>query len=520
MLFRSLGLGSLLRVTQGGQVHTVAPDLPFGINGLDFAPDGQLYVTIVDELYRVNPASGQRAFIARLPQHASQHGLVVAPAGDFYISSTARDADRVYRVRASGQVALLATLPPGYVMGLDRLPNGDLIAAMRASGAVLRIHPDGTWQTILPGNGMSTPQAMAFSPHGDLYVCNGESGAIVRIADGRGHFFAEVLSYIMPLGYLAFLSGGDFYFSEAAPGFQPRLVRVSPQGVVREVTRSLDWPAGLAFTPDGTLHVAEYQSGQVSAVSSDGAVTPLATGMWGPQALAADTAGRLYAAASRCLGDKDCIWKIQPDGTKTRMVELEPAGIHALAFGPGGDLFVSGQAGRQSGVLRIQPDGHIQNFALGYLVAAGLAFDLAGNLYVSDDRDNSITRIRGFPQGTLRGRVTAAADGRPIEGALVSVRTGYPVILGEQLNTGSDGRYQLPVAPRTYSIVATAPGFAASSREVQVSSGTIHTADLVLQPLTGLYLPVMLKDAAARSLPASLHWIAGGGTAAADPAGR
>ena len=54
----SLGQGSLLRVTQGGQVHTVAPGLPFGINGLDFAPDGRLYVTIVDELYRVNPASG------------------------------------------------------------------------------------------------------------------------------------------------------------------------------------------------------------------------------------------------------------------------------------------------------------------------------------------------------------------------------------------------------------------------------------------------------------------------------
>ena len=232
----SLGQGSLLRVTQGGQVQAVVPGLPFGINGLDFAPDGWLYVTIVDELYRVDPASGQRVFIARLPQHSAQHGLVASPDGDFYISSTARDVDRVYRVSAGGQASVFATLPPGYLMGLERLPNGDLIAAMRASGEVLRIHADGTWQTILPGNGMTTPQAIAFSPTGELFVCSGESGSIVRIAGGRGHFFAEVLSYIKPMGDLAFMPGGDLYFSEAAPGFQPRLVQISPQGAAVSYT--------------------------------------------------------------------------------------------------------------------------------------------------------------------------------------------------------------------------------------------------------------------------------------------
>jgi sugar lactone lactonase YvrE len=489
----SLGQGSLLRVTQGGQVHTVAPGLPFGINGLDFAPGGQVYVTIVDELYRVDPANGQRVLIARLPQHSAQHGLVAGPAGDFYISSTARDADRVYRVSASGQVSVFATLPTGYLMGLERLPNGDLIAAMRASGAVLRIRGDGTWDTILPGNGLAQPQAMAFSPTGQLFVCSGESGSIVRIANGRGHFFAEVLSYIMPMGYLAFLPDGDFYFSEAAPGFQPRLIRVSPQGTVREVSRSLDWPAGLAFTPAGTLYAAEYLHGEVSAVSANGEVTPLAIGMWFPQALAADAAGRLFVTASECRGYKDCIWQIQPDGSKTCFAELEPVGLRALAFGADGDLFVTGQAGRQSGVLRIGPDGRVQNFAIGYLVAAGLAFDLAGNLYVSDDRDNSITRITGFPQGRLQGRVTAAANGQPIAGARVLITTDYPVILGAQLTTSSDGRYRLQAAPRAYSVVASATGFGSARREARVSAGAVLTVDLALLPGSTLYLAVILK---------------------------
>ena len=489
----SLGQGSLLRVTQSGQVQTMAAGLPFGINGLDFGPDAQLYVTIVDQLYRVNPQNGQRQLLATLPQHSTSHGLVASPTGEFYVSSRALDTDRVYRVSASGAVSVFATLPPGYIMGLERLSNGELIAAMRASGALYRIRSDGTAQTVIPGNGMTTPQAMAFGPGGELYVCNGESGSIGRIVGGRAQPFAEVLSYILPMGYLAFRPNGELYFSEAAPGFQPRLVVISPWGEVREVTRALDWPAGLAFTPAGTLHVAEYESGEVSAVSPGGAVTLLATGLARPQALAADAAGVLYAAARWCRGDKDCIWRIVPDGSRTWFADLEPASLRALAFGPDGDLYVSGPTGRQSGVLRIAPNGGVKNLAVGYLVAAGLAFDLAGNLYVSDDRDNSITRITGFPRGTLHGRVKDAATGKAIAGAAVSVTTDYPVILGAQLTAVSDGRYSVPLAPRKYSVVASARGYAAAWRQVQVTPGATVTLDLALGRAVCIYLPVLFK---------------------------
>ena len=489
----SLGQGSLLRVTQNGQVQTMAAGLPFGINGLDFGPDGQLYVTIVDELYRFNPQNGQRQLLATLPQHSTSHGLVASPSGEFYISSRALDADRVYRVSASGAVSVFATLPPGYLMGLERLSNGELIAAMRASGEVYRIHSDGTWQRVLPGNGMTTPQAMAFSPSGELYVCNGESGSIGHVVGGRAQPFAEVLSYILPMGYLAFEPTGELYFSEACPGFQPRLVSISPRGQVREVTRAVDFPAGLAFSPAGTLYVAEYASGEISSVSPGGAVTTLTTALQRPQALASDAAGVLYAAARWCHGEDDCVWKIRPDGSKAWFVDLEHAGLRALAFGPDGDLYVSGPAGRQSGVLRIAPDGSVKNVAVGYLVTAGLAFDLTGNLYVSDDRDNSITRITGFPRGTLQGRVKSAATGQAIPGTSVSVTTDYPVILGAQLIAGSDGRYSLTLAPRAYNVLAYASGYAPTRRQVQIAANATVTLDLALGRAICVYLPALLK---------------------------
>ncbi len=489
----SLGQGSLLRVTQSGQVQIMASELPFGINGLDFGPDGQLYVTIVDELYRFNPQNGQRQLLATLPRHSTCHGLVASPSGEFYISSRGLDEDRVYRVSPSGAVSVFATLPPAYLMGLERLDNGELLAAMRASGEVYRIHTDGTYQKILPGNGMTTPQAMAFSPSAELYVCNGESGSIGHVVGGRAHPFAEVLSYILPMGYLAFQPNGELYFSEACPGFQPRLVSISRWGEVREVTRALDFPAGLAFTPSGTLHVAEYGSGEISAVSPGGVVTLVATGLAQPQALASDSSGVLYAAARWCRGEQDCIWKILPNGTKSWFADIEHSSLHALAFGPDGNLYVSSPAGRQSGVLRIAPDGSIKNLAVGYLVASGLAFDLAGNLYVSDDRDNSITRITGFPRGTLQGRVRSAATGQPIPGASVSVTTDYPVILGAQLMAGSDGRYSLTVAPRTYNVWAYASGYAPVRRQVQVAANATVTLDLALGRAICAYLPALLK---------------------------
>jgi len=496
------GDSTLYRLTQAGEIFTVTTGLPCCINALDFDSSGQLYMAMGNELFRVNTTDGSRTLFATLPGGSSSHGLVADPAGNLYVSGQGDgDPDRIFKVTPTGNASVLATLPAGCLQGLDRTPDGDLIATMRCTGALYRVHPDGTWETLLPGNGMATPQAMAFNLAGELLVNNDESGRIVRIANGRGQFFAEVISYISPMGYLAFEPSGDFYFSEAASGFQPRLIRVSPRGQVTEVTRDLDFPSGLAFTPDGTLYVAEYLSGEISSVSAAGTVATFAGGLTRPQALAADQTGNLYVAAYEGAPGHphnpgtNRIWKIGPDGNKVLYATLDPSYLRDLAFSPAGELFVTGSIGRQSGVLRVAPDGSATPFATGFLSAVGLALDLAGNLYVSDDWDNSITHITGFPQGTIQGTVTDAQSSQPISGAKLSVVTSYPVVLGTELAADSDGHYSLPAAPHTYTVTASALGYQSTSQQVTVQAGVTVTVNLSLTPWPfAVYLPLVAKD--------------------------
>lgn len=496
----AFGESRLYRVTPAGQVTAVATGLRFGITGLDFDSRGRLYMAWEAVLYRVNTADGSLTPIATLPNGiaGASHGLVAAPDGNFYISvqGDRDEGDRILKISATGAVSVYATLPSGCLQGLDRLPDGDLIATMRCTNALYRVAAGGVVHTLRAGNGMATPQALAFDLAGQLFVNNDESGRIVRIANGRGEFFASVVSYIMPMGFLAFEPSGSFYFSEAAPGFRPRLTKVSPQGGITEVTGSLDWPSGLAFGPTGTLYAAEYMSGEISAVSADGAVTTFAGGLIRPQALAADRAGNLYVAAYEGPAPygTNRLWKIDAAGNRSLVATLVQSGLRDVAVGPADELYVTGPAGRRSGVVRVAADGRTTRFATGFLSAAGLAFDLAGNLYVSDDEDNSITRITGFPHGAIAGRVTDAITGQPIPGARLSVVTSFPMVLGTQFLAGASGHYTTPAAPRSCTITASAPGYRAASAQASVSAGKTVTVDLHLTrwPFS-VFLPVLAR---------------------------
>ncbi len=500
----AFGESRLYRVTPAGQVMAVATGLRFGITGLDFDSQGRLYMAWEAVLYRVSTADGSRTPIATLPDGiaGASHGLVAAPDGSFYISvqGGAGEGDRILKISAAGAVSVYATLPSGCLQGLDRLPDGDLIATMRCTNALYRVAPDGTVHTLRAGNGMATPQALAFDLTGQFFVNNDESGRIVRIAGGRGQYFAGVVSYISPMGFFAFEPSGSFYFSEAAPGFEPRLISVSPQGGITEVTRRLDWPSGLAFGPAGTLYAAEYMSGRISEVAPDGAVIPFVSGLIRPQALAADRAGNLYVAAYEGPAPyptdpgTNRLWKIDGAGNRTLFARLALSGLRDVAYSPAGELYVTGPAGRQSGVVRVAADGRTTPFATGFLSAAGLAFDLAGNLYISDDEDNSITRITGFPRGTIAGRVTDADTGRPIPGARLSVITPFPVVLGTHVLTDAQGRYTVPAAPRACTISVSAPGYHAGSAQTSITAGMTATVDLRLTRWAySAFLPVIVR---------------------------
>jgi hypothetical protein len=143
-------------------------------------------------------------------------------------------------------------------------------------------------------------------------------------------------------------------------------------------------------------------------------------------------------------------------------------------------------------VAHITSGGVISPFADGFFQAMGLAFDVEGNLYISDAEGDGIARIRGFPRGTVSGRVTTF-EGAPLPGAYVSVLSTQPIVAGQVITANAGGRFQVAVAPRTYTITASALDYWPATQPLTVTAGQTVTVNLVLYPSLKVYLPVVLK---------------------------
>ncbi len=137
-----------------------------------------------------------------------------------------------------------------------------------------------------------------------------------------------------------------------------------------------------------TAHIYQFTPG--------GAYTRLATSSGYITGLAVDSAGNLYYGNT---GDGTVV-KVAPDGTSTifAMGLTQPA---ALAFNNAGDLFVSEVPGYGAGtgtILEFSPNGARTVFATGLNSPAHMTFNSTGDLFVSDAGGSSIYRFA--PNGT------------------------------------------------------------------------------------------------------------------------
>jgi sugar lactone lactonase YvrE len=325
-------------------------------------------------------------------------------------------------------------------------------------------------------------------------VTNDEGGIMAFFDPAGGASWSfDYVATSPPFSYVVFDSGGTLYASEAdpAPDDIRRVVAMHP-GEQLEHFVSADFPSGLALRADGALLVSETAAGRITLVNPDGSTDVVAEGLAFPEALALDADGSIYAVtgpagftpreSTPVPFTGDTIIRITQEGEVATVARLQD--VVALAVGPGGDLFatvagtvLSGREGSQ--VVRISSDGTQTLVASGLRDAIGLAFDLAGSLYVADWTANGIVRIGGFPQGTLSGVVTDAS-GAPIEGACVHVLAVAPIVVGQVVFTDAEGRFTLPAAPRTYSLTVTYDDATITLQDVAVSADEETALEIAL----------------------------------------
>lgn len=471
-------VATLYQITPAGQITRVADRIE-QLQALRTTPDGRFVGAGAHTVFELSLDNYSLTWLGNIPSPlpVSGGGLAADKMGNIYVSTGYRSSSgEVYRLDASGKVTLLANIPVNGLSGIAWLPKtGEIVGGQLRQGGLIAVRPDGTLRQIVSGNGLVTPMALALSPCGELAVNNDDGGMMALVnPQGEVSWFFDYISFIPPISFVAFALDGTLYTSEAAPGLFPvRVAAMSPGEMLRTLI-SADMPSGVAYRADGTLFVAETGGGRVTQVNPDGSTATLVEGLQYPGSLAIDADGNIYITIGtggfppiegQVPAQGDTILRITPDGTVTTLAR--PGWVSALAVGPSGDLFAT----VGGGVARISPDGTVTRVANGLRYTMGLAFDVAGNLYVSDADLNGIVRIGGFPQGTLSGLVTDTA-GTPIDGARVRVFSDRPIIVGQMVTTDAQGRFSLMAAPRTYTVIVTAEGYEATTLEgIEVTAG-------------------------------------------------
>ncbi len=189
---------------------------------------------------------------------------------------------------------------------IDWLPDGTLLVT--SGTQVLRLEPDGSLVTHVDLSGLS------------------EYGWNEIVVDGRGNTYVDNICF-------DFMAGAEF-----APGI---IALITPGGSVRRVADGLQFPNGMAVTPDNsTLIIAESFAGRLSAfdIDADGGLSNRR--VWaelgeGGDGIVLDTDGAVWTPAA-----KSCL-RVAEGGEVLERIELDRFGFACTLGGEDGKtLFI------------------------------------------------------------------------------------------------------------------------------------------------------------------------------------
>ena len=268
------------RVVEGGRVALAGSDLPTEVvpsvvvgdepARTLFASSTKIVITLPPEIeggrvpLRIESVPGETVYLSVGTAWATGLHQVDSPVFDregnlfvTYSGSRGQEAPiSVFRVTPAG------TREP-FVSGIVNAtsmafgPDGHLYVSSRFEGAVYRIQEDGTHQQVASDLGVAC--GLTFDVDGWMYVGD-RSGTIFRIRDGETTTFATLPPSVAAF-HLAMSPEGELFVSGPTLGTYDHIHRINMAGEVRTVPTSFGRPQGLAFGPDGSLHVIDALAG-------------------------------------------------------------------------------------------------------------------------------------------------------------------------------------------------------------------------------------------------------------------
>lgn len=137
-------------------------------------------------------------------------------------------------------------------------PDGLLYVSSRFEGRVYRVFDDGQYEVMASDLGVAC--GLAFGADGTLYV--GDRGGTIFKIDpaGRPEMFAAIPSSVAAF-HLAMGPDGMLYVSAPTLASYDSVRKIMPDGSVETLQMPFGRPQGLAFDPNGVLHVVEAMAG-------------------------------------------------------------------------------------------------------------------------------------------------------------------------------------------------------------------------------------------------------------------
>ncbi len=233
--------------------------------------------------------------VAQGVDHAE--GICMAPDGSVYISG---EKGQIYRLEADDSASEVASTG-GWTLGLAADGEGRIYACDPVRHAVLRWAPGGDqpaiWSEGTAASPMSVPNWGAFGLDGSYYVSDSggwkaRDGRIYVVRHGRTDVWTTE-SVDFPNGLALSPDGGELWVLESTPG---RLVAfdIHPDGssgsrrVLLDLTGHV--PDGIAFATDGSILIACYRPDVILRWQAGSA----------PQIVAEDPEGTILAAPTNC----------------------------------------------------------------------------------------------------------------------------------------------------------------------------------------------------------------------------
>ncbi len=287
-------------------------------------------------------------------------------------------------------------------------------------------------------------------------------------------------------------AAGDVFVADRASGI---VWRIASDGTRVAVATGLERPVGLALDPRGRLLIAEERAARVARVEADGSLTTLVSGVKQPRWLAVREDGTLsvfaggfrqlqgiavnhqalYAATTGLRSDPRAdgvIFEIAilPSGAAGPPQRIgasdeftKPLGLARDRFGAlyltTKEVTLAADRSRRA-VAKLHPDARVTLFAENFAKPEGLAFDVAGNLYVADGDAGRVLRF--------------AAPARP---ALTTPAFTTQATLAVTGTTQARARVDVFVDAATIAASGPASGAGAFSVAVRLTANTPNTLE-------------------------------------------